>query len=119
MIKEYTAPDGAKIIGTLQTVLAVARIEAIESTTGEAIYTGDADIKWETMRTIMKRQQPTFVDEHGRYWRLPDLHPIDGVQGAGLNRRHGKSLTSLREARLADADRESNEASSSEEELIS
>lgn len=110
MIKKFFAPDGAPIVGTLQTVEAIAMIEGLESSAVDPIYTGDSKILWETMEPKLKGLSSIFVDDQGRRWSLGQLRSEDDPEGGIAIQRRGTS----RARRPADADPARTEVSVSE-----
>lgn len=72
----YTAPDGAPIIGTLETIKAVSRIVGIKSN-GEPEYEGTTDIDWDSQRTDLVLGEIVFVDEKNRPWFFDQLVKVE------------------------------------------
>jgi len=70
-MKQFYAPNGLKIIGTADTVKAVANISGWEEN-GEPIYAGGSDVDWDsqTNRTTFVNGEETaiVVDEDGEEW---------------------------------------------------
>jgi hypothetical protein len=80
--KVFIAPNGARIVGTLERLSGVARIEGWDEH-GEPIYSGDTDIWWDEQRTEIRADEFVYVDAYGEEWlqsQLVELGP--GLQVA-------------------------------------
>jgi hypothetical protein len=75
--KTFTAPTGARITGTLETVLGVARVEGWDEH-GEPIYSGDTEIWWDEQRTVIRDDEFVYVDANGDEWLQSQLVEAEG-----------------------------------------
>lgn len=76
------APDGSRIIGTVDRINAVANISGAKRNPDGSLdldYTGDTDIDWDSQVTIARNNPDTgkrelvFVDEDGAEWLESEL----------------------------------------------
>lgn len=70
--RDYCAPNGDRIIGTLERLYAVARISGIYQT-GEPHHEGLNDVDWNSQETVLRDGAALFVDDGGRYWTFAQL----------------------------------------------
>jgi hypothetical protein len=63
------APNGAKIVGTIDRITAVANIAEGTWTEDEPDcdfeYTGDTDVDWDSQETLTRNGRRLFLDENG------------------------------------------------------
>jgi len=76
------APDGKRIVGTSETITAVALIDAVypveDEIDGKTVaftvdYNGETKIDWENQTTDTDDGERVFVDESGRAWKESEL----------------------------------------------
>jgi hypothetical protein len=84
---KLVGPDGAAIIGTLETVRGVAGIEAgsVRRAADGGIafdYAGETDIWWDEQKTVLRDGERVFVDENYNAHRESELRLIEDGEGA-------------------------------------
>lgn len=67
-------PWGCGIIGTSDTILAVALISGIGED-GEPEYAGESDINWDSQETREREGKTLFVCADGEEWTFDQLKP--------------------------------------------
>lgn len=69
------APNGARITGTLTSLRGVAEISGVSYADGriEVEYSGSIEVRQDSQRAVMEKQQRIFVDEHGGEWKESQL----------------------------------------------
>ncbi|AGC36164.1 hypothetical protein B7L88_gp124 [Rhizobium phage RHEph10] len=70
--KVYRSPTGNVIVGTAETVLALAQIIGINQD-GTPEYEGGTTIHWDTQRTLTRDGKILFTDEAGEDWTFDQL----------------------------------------------
>jgi hypothetical protein len=76
-MKQYKAPSGSRIIGTLERLLGRAELSGIYDD-GTPEYQGRTEIFWEAGGTVTKDGKIVFLDEDGAEWTFDQLEKIDG-----------------------------------------
>lgn len=85
-----TAPNGKAIIGTVETLQAVAHLVAVTRGEGgelEVEYDGSTDIEWDTQATLRRDGERIFLDEEHNEWKESDLTftPSEDKSAAALD----------------------------------
>jgi hypothetical protein len=70
----YLSPTGAEIIGTAESVPAVAVISSIGAD-GTPIYEGRTDLFWDAQVTHRREGKILFLDYEGDMWTFDQLVP--------------------------------------------
>lgn len=73
----YKAPNGKRIVGTAETVLATAWISHIDPETGDPEYEGGTKIYWDTQETLTRDGKILFVCTGGEEWTFEQLIPVE------------------------------------------
>lgn len=76
-LRHYLSPNGDYIIGTSETILAIARISGISTDTEEPEYEGGTEINWNTQETVLREGKVLFVCQGGKEWTFDQLTPAD------------------------------------------
>lgn len=94
MLRSYLSPRGAKIIGTLEVIQAVALIDGIhdkaEPTTpeklgvvvGEPEWSGETQVDWDSQKTVTRNGSRVYVDADYQEWAFSDLIEDEVVNDA-------------------------------------
>lgn len=64
------SPNGKRIIGTLETLTGVAKIQDVKRKAGriEYTYSGETNIDWDGQKTVTRGDMRVFVDVDGDEW---------------------------------------------------
>lgn len=85
-MKQLYAPNGLKIVGTADTVKAVAQISGWEED-GEPIFAGGSDVNWDSQVTrttfVEGKETQIVVDEDGEEWPRSECTVRDEEEGEG------------------------------------
>lgn len=73
---KFNSPNGHRIVGTAEIVLATAWICMIDPTTQEPDYEGGTKIHWNTQETLKRNGQVLFVCTEGEEWTFDQLIPV-------------------------------------------
>ena len=70
----WLSPNGHRIIGTSDVILATAMISGI-SEDGEPEYYGESEVNWDSQETRERDGKILFVCEDGEEWTFDQLKP--------------------------------------------
>lgn len=73
---KYTAPDGAPIVGTAETLTATSTIFGIKPD-GTPEYDGSTEINWDDQKTVRRDGKIIFEDDKGREWTFDQLVKVE------------------------------------------
>ena len=68
-MKQYRAPNGQRIIGTADLVMATAIIKGFDDT-GDVVHMGESEVDWDSQKTRTRNGKPLYVCENGEEWTL-------------------------------------------------
>ncbi|MBB4412509.1 hypothetical protein GGE35_002963 [Rhizobium cellulosilyticum] len=79
-LPNYRAPNGKRIVGTAETVLATAWISYIDPETADPEYDGGTKVYWDTQETLTRDGKVLLVCSDGQEWtfdQLISVEPLD------------------------------------------
>lgn len=74
--REYVAPDGTPIVGTLERLIGRAEISGILPS-GQPDYEGSTEVFWNDQQTVLHEGKIVYLDDGGRKWTFDQLVPAD------------------------------------------
>lgn len=72
----YFAPNGARIIGSSDTVLCRAEIRCFDEN-GDPEYDGYTEVWWDSQETKTRGGKPLYEDENGEEWTLDQCERVE------------------------------------------
>ncbi len=71
----FFSPNGDRILGTSEKLLATALISGVDPETVAPIYEGGTEVHWDTQTTLQRHGKALFICESGNEWTFDQLVP--------------------------------------------